>query len=1170
MTPAAIKPAITTALLALGLAAAATAAEKFTLAPDGFARDAPPGRKADAICGDYVLRNDRLVAVIADPDVWPGRSGSRKSRDTVEGRLIDLTTRDAPSDQLDLFDPVRLPPQGRATNQQRGRDGQPKQELFPDETTFHERPERQSVTAPRVELEMPWLEVARGVTYALEDGKPYLEVRTTLGGGAPRKKAKAKPAAPAAGGPPLACGLLLDADPLDAAHSRTGIAAKGRFFQAYRIGSGQAYGVWSPDATFVRLATIEAHVAGLGLEPDQPGQKTFTQWLLPGRDLFEVHARLAEALGRPTRPLAITVRDGFGPVADAVVEATRAGESVGLGITDADGRLRVQVEPGRLALVVTTGAGQKAEATVDAAAAAEATVELPPAGLLELVVTDGAAAPLPCKAELWRADGPPAAGRPDLGPAAAPGVIGNVLEAADGRIRRRVPPGTYALAVSHGPEHEAWIGPVTIAPGKVAKQEIGLPRVVATPGWVAANFSARTARSRNSSRVAAAERVLALLAENIEFAVAADMDHIGDLAPGVAALGAGRAITVVPGITLTWSGRKYAERFHTVFPLDHRPGRQDGGMPQRPQHVMVRSWLMRIDPKTAPRAVLLQDPLGTRPLCRDLDGDGAADRAWGPDPLDVVDPTDLVGGEAPPGSPAREWLTALGLGERPFAFATAGEADLWHANGRVRTYVEADDADPGRIDPAAVVAALGRGACFPTTGPFLGVSLRGDGPPVGMGGRAASRSGTCTVDVRVQAPARVSIDRVDVLVNGTAAATLRRSAGAAGFAAAPAQFAGAIPLALDRDGFVIVVASGTGPNLGRRAEGSAGRVEAACSNPVWVDVGGDGYRPSRPTPYSDKLIVGSQDNTGSTIVVAPVSAAADAEPGRFLIPITNRTDRRVSGEVKFLLRPAALRPVPQPPAPVQRSIPQYQAKNRTVESRPMQSDTVAIALEPGATVIPELALALAPGRNPGGFWISAPRLEAPVPRAAYGAFFEVAGYRIPWQPEVASAAQAAASLAAGAEAFSLTSPAGERIGSAALACGPAGLAFRVALDGAVKPGSLRATLYLASPEKPDLREFDAFFRQPRPVAIAATSFAAEAGGRVATQPPGGQGVAEAATLAGFLPAGPPLATFKKGQPFLVELAVAATTTAGAALEATLFESVDPQTRTALYGRVTPR
>ena len=39
-------------LVALGLAAVAAvaaAAEKFTLAPDRFAQDAPPGRKADAV-----------------------------------------------------------------------------------------------------------------------------------------------------------------------------------------------------------------------------------------------------------------------------------------------------------------------------------------------------------------------------------------------------------------------------------------------------------------------------------------------------------------------------------------------------------------------------------------------------------------------------------------------------------------------------------------------------------------------------------------------------------------------------------------------------------------------------------------------------------------------------------------------------------------------------------------------------------------------------------------------------------------------------------------------------------------------------------------------------------------------------------------------------------------
>lgn len=57
----------------------------------------PQGKEVDAIYGDFVLRNDKIVVVIANP--VPGRNANMTVKD-VGGCVIDLTLRGRPNDQL--------------------------------------------------------------------------------------------------------------------------------------------------------------------------------------------------------------------------------------------------------------------------------------------------------------------------------------------------------------------------------------------------------------------------------------------------------------------------------------------------------------------------------------------------------------------------------------------------------------------------------------------------------------------------------------------------------------------------------------------------------------------------------------------------------------------------------------------------------------------------------------------------------------------------------------------------------------------------------------------------------------------------------------------------------------------------------------------------------------
>ena len=79
-----------------------SAVELVKLTEGNFDEYVVAGKEADANYGDFVLRNDKIAAVIAAP--VPTRHANMTVRN-VGGCLIDLTRRDAESDQLSCYYP---------------------------------------------------------------------------------------------------------------------------------------------------------------------------------------------------------------------------------------------------------------------------------------------------------------------------------------------------------------------------------------------------------------------------------------------------------------------------------------------------------------------------------------------------------------------------------------------------------------------------------------------------------------------------------------------------------------------------------------------------------------------------------------------------------------------------------------------------------------------------------------------------------------------------------------------------------------------------------------------------------------------------------------------------------------------------------------------------------
>jgi hypothetical protein len=191
------------------------------------------------------------------------------------------------------------------------------------------------------------------------------------------------------------------------------------------------------------------------------------------------------------------------------------------------------------------------------------------------------------------------------------------------------------------------------------------------------------------------------------------------------------------------------------------------------------------------------------------------------------------------------------------------------APGYFRTYVLGAGDDPAALDETAFDAAVVAGRMTATTGPYVELGVFDDGvvgtpeepiPPVGPGGTLVPVGDSLTLHVRVQAASWVPVDEVRVVVNGevrpelTFDATTKpglkkrpKNPWSAGGKAA-LRFDERVTLPLEGGDLYVLVEAGAKLDPLPSADPDAslvvpGYVALAFTNPVFVDLGGDGFDP---------------------------------------------------------------------------------------------------------------------------------------------------------------------------------------------------------------------------------------------------------------------------------------------------------------------------------------
>lgn len=807
----------------------------------------PAGKEVDAIYGDIVLRNDQITAVIAAPA--PTRHANMTVRD-VAGCLIDLTTRDGGSDQLSAFYPgVRQYPF-------RSWSVEVEQNAVLDVTDSLDASGEAAAVIVRAEAgeNRPAVEV----TYRLDADSPRLIVTTRYTN---------------TGSAPLTFDLTDDlrADGQKEDMLKTPNGTNDLFWIEDRFW-GQAYGIaaegrrlqTNSDARRTQIKYVDdGEAASITLAPGESAQ--LVRSIAPAGNLLAVRSVFGAALGAEYTPVTLAIRDNLGNwVPNARIEFRQADESLGSVNTNERGETTIPLAAGTYVvrvLVQGVQALQGRELVVHAGVEQSESIILEgyEPGKVVATISDEQGEPIACKVEFTpRGDVP----RPNWGPETAEFATGNLRYAPRGEFEQPLFPGTYDVIISHGPEYDAVFAELEIKPGETARLRERLVRSVDTSGWVSADFHSHSTPSgdNTSSQLG---RVLNLVCEHIEFAPCTEHNRIDTYVPHIQRLKIEHAMATCSGMELT--GSPLPLNHQNAFPLHHHHHHQDGGAP-----------ITDGDPETQIERLALWDNRSEKLIQQnhpdigwlfyDRNGDGRPDEGHprGVGLIDVMEihPVDRALDLQPyekrddyeGNHRIFNWLQLLNQGYRIPGVINTDAHYNFHGSGWHRIWIASPTDDPAQIDTLEMVHASEHGHIVMSNGPFLSVSAAdasvNGSEPAGPGDDLRVESGKVNLHVSVQCPNWLDINQLFVLVNGKKHEThdYTRAAHPDMFGDGVMKFDHDLALELDADAHLIVIAGHDERTLEPVYGGPYGRQHpAALSNPIFVDVDGDGFMPNKDT-----------------------------------------------------------------------------------------------------------------------------------------------------------------------------------------------------------------------------------------------------------------------------------------------------------------------------------
>ena len=800
----------------------------------------PDGKEVDSIYGDYVLQSDRILAVIGQP--VEGRKANMTVKN-VGGAVIDLTRRDAESDQLSCYYPHD------GTYKLTGPIDWPKQ------WATNVRSARLAFNAESSLLNAD-KSMKMVIGYELADGQDHLTVKTLLINEAEERQTLR-----------LADGIRADGE------FEFGLDQACNMVWCYDRYWRGAYGITSVAAIVRnqkpddqrRAYAIEYLVDNNeeGIVVEAGGVYTLTRMLIPAADTLKVASICRERQQEPLAQVNASLSDANGPVADADVELKQDDLIIGATRTDSEGHFHAQLPVGNYDLLATEQAHPKLSVTANVRAGKndwKFEFTGPSPGFVEGNIFDHQGQGIPCKIAFRGLD----TDDPNFGPDSAIHGVRNLWYTANGDFRVQLRPGSYQVLISRGPEYDAILTTVHVQAGQTTRVEKQLARTVDTTGWISAELHSHSSPSGDNTSHQRG-RVLNLLAEQIDFIPCTEHQRISTYLPHLEHFDALDQVLTCAGMELT--GKPLPINHQNVFPLIEHPRTQDGGAPQIHTNPVVQIARVAMWDHNSDKVVQINHP-NIAQMVGDADLDGAPDDGFRKmfhfaDVIEVHPPEMIFDelavseqGQEGRGTAILNWMQLLNLGYRIPGVVNTDAHWNFHGSGWLRNYVRSTTDDPAEANLMEICHALENGQIIMSNGPFLEVNASADGEQVGPGADLAALAGSVDLNVRVQCPNWLDVNRVQVFVNGRAQPqwNFTRRGNPDIFGHGVKKFEQNIKLPLDQDTHLIVAAAGEGLQLGHIYGPDAGKaMPVAVSNPIFVDVDGGGFQANgdmlgRPLP----------------------------------------------------------------------------------------------------------------------------------------------------------------------------------------------------------------------------------------------------------------------------------------------------------------------------------
>ncbi len=770
------------------------------------------GKEADGILGDFVLRNDKVEALISQnaPNRRANMSTFYGEDGVTPGAMYDLTLRGANNDQLVIYSPCG---HGHVSY-----------------VKIANVKEAGSAAVESVTTAAKNGGVFKRHEYRVKDGVQGIFISTVL------RNETDKPQ------------KTFTKDDFTRFDS-TGITSDGiRWADAINPAHKCGYAF-----AMLKVTGIEKVTDTIELQPKQ--EVVISRFFAVGTSPAQAVGEVRQVKGDKVTVVSGQIYDETGKGVMSASILVPEGESTVSGYPDAEGKFSLKLPAGITELTVTDlGRPEAKISTMNPKAVLKA------ASGIRFAITGEDGKPLPCKAHFAPLD--EKAPKLDLGPKwRAHGCV-DQYHSEDGHFTQQLPPGKYHVVVVRGPEYSHLAKDITIDAGKIVDFKGTLKRLVDSKGWISADFHNHSTPSGDN--VCDTDgRLINIAAEHLEFTPTTEHNRLYDWEPTIKALGLENHIKTVKGMELTGSRQHF-----NAFPFEPEPLKQDGGAPVWNDDPRITALTLRRWQGERPERWIQFNHPDLSNMFIDRNGDGVQDGGF-VGVGDMIDGSESENGpgtnilaEAPfsvsraAGSLAAKvsqnrefiWRQLLNQGLRVTAVGVADAHSVYgNGVGCWRCYLPSSTDEPAKIDWAELSPHAKAGHIVLSTGPFLEVTTQN--------GKIAGDEDRCTggidLNVRVQCTDWMDIDRVQILVNSRPDPKLNftRKSHPQMFKEGVVKFAERIQVPLQQDAHLIVVVldEDGDQKIGFGTSDYAKMRPCAYNNPIYVDADGNGFKPNGDT-----------------------------------------------------------------------------------------------------------------------------------------------------------------------------------------------------------------------------------------------------------------------------------------------------------------------------------